>query len=81
MSFDITDHIDGLSNEQIAAAVAESETGFDLSGTQSEPNPHFQKVQLVPADLVDALEERARKDGQSPEDVLREALVTYLRTA
>jgi hypothetical protein len=38
-------------------------------------------VQLVPADLVEAIEERAHKDGQTPEDVLREALVTYLHIA
>lgn len=81
MSFDITDHVDGLSDEQVAAAVEEAETGYDLADRQSEANPHFQSVQIVPADLVDAIEERARKDGQSPEAVLREALTTYLRSA
>jgi hypothetical protein len=81
MSFDITDHVDGLSDEQVSAAVDEAESGYDVADTASEPNPHFQRVQLVPADLVDAIEERARKDGQSPETVLREALTTYLRSA
>ncbi len=81
MSFDITDHIDGLTDEQVAVAVEEAEGGYDLTGRQSEPNPHFQRVQLVPADLLDAIEERARKDGLSPEAVLREALANYLRTA
>ena len=81
MSFDITDYVDGLSDEQVAAAVEAAETGYDLADMQSEANPHFQRVQLVPADLVDAIEERARKVGQSPEAVLREALTTYLRSA
>jgi hypothetical protein len=81
MSFDITDHVDGLSDEQVAAAVDEAEAGYDLEGTSPEPNPHLQKVQLVHADLVEAIEERAHKDGQTPEDVLREALVTYLHIA
>jgi metal-responsive CopG/Arc/MetJ family transcriptional regulator len=35
----------------------------------------------VPEDLLDAIDERAAKDGQSPDAVVREALSNYLDTA
>jgi plasmid stability protein len=41
----------------------------------------LQRVQLVPEDLLDAIGERAAKDGQSPDAVVREALSNYLDTA
>lgn len=81
MSFEITDHVPGLSDEQVAAVADEAEAGYDLAGRESEANPHFQRVQLVPADLLDAIDERAQKDGQSPEAVVRQALASYLHTA
>lgn len=81
MSFEITDRVPGLSDEDMAALVAEAENGYDLAGRPSELNPHFQRLQLVPADLLDAIDERAEKDGQSPEAVVRQALARYLDTA
>ncbi|MCR1784046.1 ribbon-helix-helix domain-containing protein [Nocardioides carbamazepini] len=81
MNFEITDHVPGLSDDQVARAAAEAEAGYDLRGRPSEPNPHLGRVQLVPTDLLDAVEERAARDGQSPEAVVRQALAAYLRTA
>jgi hypothetical protein len=81
MSFESTDHVPGLSDEQVAAMADEAETGYDLAARAPEPNPHFQRLELVPADLMDAVDERAQKDGQSPEEVVRQALATYLHTA
>lgn len=81
MSFEITNHVPGLSADQVAAMAEEAEAGYDLSGQSSEFNPHFQRLQLVPADLLDAIEERAQKEGQSPEAVVREAIATNLHTA
>lgn len=81
MSFDITDHVPGLTDEQVADIAAEAATGFALDDAHGEPNPHFQRVQLVPAELLDAIDERARQDGQSPDSVVREALATYLNIA
>lgn len=81
MNFSITDHVPGLSDEQVAAIAGEAEAGYDLTGRVSEANPHFQRLQLVPADLLDAIDERAQEDGQSPEAVVRQALTTYLRPA
>ncbi len=81
MSFEITDHVPGLSADQVAAMAEEPEAGYDLSNQSSESNPHFQRLQLVPADLLDAIEERAQKEGQSPEAVVREAIATHLHTA
>ena len=81
MSFEITDRVPGLSHEDVDALVAEAENGYDLAARPSEPNPHFQRLQLVPADLLDVIDERAEKDGQSPEAVVRQALARYLDTA
>ncbi len=81
MSYEITDHVPGLTDEQVAALTREAEAGFDLTDKEIRPNPHLQRVQLVPADLLDAIDEHARKDGQSPKAVVREALTSYLHTA
>lgn len=81
MSFEIVDHVPGLSDERVAAMSDESEGGYDLTERAPEPNPHFQRLELVPADLLDAIDERAQQDGQSPEAVVRQALATYLDTA
>ena len=45
----------------------EAEAGYDLVERASEANPHRRGVPTVPMELVDAIEERARRDGQSPE--------------
>lgn len=37
--------------------------------------------QLVPADLSNTIDGRARKDDQSPEEVVRQALAHYLKFA
>lgn len=81
MSFDITDHVPGLTDQQVAAIADAAAAGYDLDDARLEPNPHVQRVQLVPADLLDAIDERARKDGQSPDSVVRDALSTYLHIA
>lgn len=81
MSFEITDHVSGLRDDQVAAMAEEAEAGYELSNQPSESNPHFQRLQLVPADLLDAIDERAHKEGQSPEAVVRDAIATYLNTA
>lgn len=81
MNLEITDHVPGVSDEDVAAMAAEAEDGYDLTGRASEPNPHSQRSELVPADLLEAIDERARRDGQSPEAVVRQALASYLHTA
>ncbi|WP_068403203.1 ribbon-helix-helix protein, CopG family [Kribbia dieselivorans] len=81
MSFEITDHVPGLGDEQVAAMVEEAEGGYDLSARETSASPHFQRVQLVPADLLDAIDQRAAQDRQSPEAVVRQALANYLHTA
>lgn len=81
MSFEITDRVPGFRDEDVVAMAAEAEDGYDLRGQVSEPNPHFQRLQLVPADLLKAIDERALEDGQSPEAVVRRSLATYLHTA
>lgn len=81
MSFEITDHVPGLSDEQVAAVADEAGSGYDLATLDTEHNPHFQRLQLVPEDLLDAIDERAQKDGQSAEAVVRQALAAYLHTA
>lgn len=81
MSFEITDHVPGLGNDAVVAMADEAESGYDLAGRTPEPNPHFQRLELVPADLLDAIDERAEQDGESPEAVVRQALALYLHTA
>lgn len=82
MRFEITEHVSGFSDEDVAAMTAEAEAGYDLEGEASEPNPHFQRrLQLVPVDLLDPIDQRAQRDGRSPEAVVRQALITYLHTA
>lgn len=81
MSFEITDHVPGLTDEQVAALVKEAEDGYTLSHREAAANPHFKRVKLVPDDLLEAIDERARTDGQSPEAVVRQALSSYLDTA
>ncbi|MFK5635660.1 ribbon-helix-helix domain-containing protein [Ornithinimicrobium sp. LYQ103] len=81
MSYEITDSVPGLTDTQVADLVQEAEAGHDLKTRPSEPNPHFHRFQLVPEDLLDAIDERAAKDGQSPDAVVREALSNYLDTA
>lgn len=81
MSFEITDSVPGFSDKNVAALAAEAEAGYELTGRSSEPNPHFQRLQLVPSDLLEAIDDRAREDGQSPEAVVRQALARYLNTA
>ncbi|MEE6282844.1 CopG family transcriptional regulator [Georgenia sunbinii] len=81
MSFEITNRVPGVSDKDVAAMTAEAQDGYDLAETVAEPNPHFQRLQLVPDDLLEAIDERARRDGQSPDAVVRQALATYLHTA
>jgi hypothetical protein len=80
MTFEMTDHVPGLTDEQVAALDDEALAGYDITRTPAEPNPHQQR-QLVPEDLLDAIDERAEQDGQSREEIVRRALTTYLNTA
>lgn len=81
MSYEIADRVPGMTVAQVADMVQEAEAGYDLATGQAEINPHFHRVQLVPEDLLDAIDERAAKDGQSPDAVVREALSNYLDSA
>lgn len=44
------------------------------SASPSEQNRHVRRLQLVPRGALDAIDERAAKDGQSADAVVREAL-------
>ena len=79
MSFETTDHVSGLSDEQVAALAQAAEAGYDVRALNWETNPH--RLQLVPEDLLEAIDQRAREDGESPETVVRRALTAYLRSA
>lgn len=81
MKTSVTDSVRGLSQEDVAAFVADAESGFDLTGRPAEPNPHRLGLQVVPQDLTAAVEERARRDGQTSEQVVRQALESYLHSA
>ena len=81
MTFEMTDHVPGLNDDRVASLAEEAEVGYDVRPQDSEPNPHAQRVRLIPEDLMDAVEARARQDGQSTETVLREALKAYLHIA
>ncbi|MDO5698068.1 MAG: ribbon-helix-helix domain-containing protein [Dermatophilus congolensis] len=78
MNFEITEHVPGLTDEQVAALVAEAEAGYDLSSLTPEANPHLEHRDLVPDDLLEVIDKRAAEDGQSPETVVRRALTAYL---
>ncbi|MCA0435408.1 MAG: ribbon-helix-helix domain-containing protein [Austwickia sp.] len=81
MSFEIIDHVPGVTDERVAELVAEAEAGYELGELSTTTNPHSQRRALVPADLLEAIDERARRDGQSPADIVREALTAYLHSA
>ena len=80
MTFETTDRVPGLDDEQLAALAEEAEAGYEVADAHAEPNPHFQG-QLVPEDLLDAIDERAEREGQSREEVVRRALTEYLHSA
>lgn len=81
MNFEMTDHVPGFGDDEVDAMVDEAEAGYDLSARRAELNPHFQLTQAVPEDLLEAIEERAEREGESPESVVRRALVAYLHSA
>ncbi|HPB72709.1 MAG TPA: hypothetical protein PLX71_07015 [Phycicoccus sp.] len=81
MTFEVVDSVPGLGADEVTALVDEAEAGYDVARLPSEPNPHFGRIQLVPADLIDAIDQRALQAGQTPDWVLREALTAYLRSA
>jgi hypothetical protein len=59
MSYEITDRVPGLTEAQVSDLVQEAEAGYGLTTCQAESSPHFHRVQLVPEDLLDAIDERA----------------------
>ena len=77
----VTDSVRGLNEKDVAGFAAEAESGFDLAGRPVEPNPHLPGMQIVPQDLAAAVEERARREGRTSEEVVRQALECYLRSA
>lgn len=78
MTFETTDHVPGLGEAELENLIDEAEAGYDLDAALVEPNPHRL---VVPDDLRDAITSRAKKDGESPDDVVRQALAAYLDTA
>ena len=75
MTFELTDHVSGIGADEVALLVREAEAGFDLDGAVTEPNPH--RI-VVPDELMDAVVDRAERDGESPEEIVRRALASYL---
>jgi hypothetical protein len=73
-------HIPGFTDAEVAKMVTEAEAGYDLATNviRVEPNPHFQKLNLVPEDLGEAIIDRAIHDGSTPAEVVRAALKAYL---
>ncbi|CAN5557306.1 hypothetical protein BH23ACT6_BH23ACT6_21760 [soil metagenome] len=55
--------VQGDDGAEVAAMADQAEAGYDLGDQASEPNPHFQRLQLVPADLLEAIDERAHMEG------------------
>ena len=81
MNFEVVRHVDGFTDEDIKKLAAEAEAGYDPASFEWEPNPHFQLRGLLPRELADAVEARANRDGQSPQEVIRQALTRYLESA
>lgn len=50
MSFEMTDHVPGLKDEEVAELVKEAEAGYDLASHETEPNPHFQRAAIAHRD-------------------------------
>ena len=81
MKFEMTEHVPGLTEADVARLVGEAEAGYDISEARLEHNPHARGGYAVPEDLTGAIEERARRDGHSPETVVRAAIRRYLDSA
>ncbi|WP_066641967.1 hypothetical protein [Serinicoccus hydrothermalis] len=62
MTFEMTDHVPGLTDARVAELVEAAEAGHDLTDAEVEPNPHLGHAQVVPEELWGAIEERARQD-------------------
>ena len=75
-----------ITDEVIQRLAEEAERGYDPSKLRTRGRPSMgvraAKVTQVrlPPDLVDALDQRARRDHARTSDVIREALRAYLRT-
>lgn len=81
MSEGITNEISGLSAARVRALIAEAEKGYDAEQLPAHTNPHLARMCLVPQDLLEAIDERALRDGQTPDAVVRSALAAYLHSA
>ncbi|WP_131105790.1 hypothetical protein [Ornithinimicrobium sufpigmenti] len=79
MSDEIIDSVPALTDARVTDLVQEAEAGCELTARASEQNPHSHRVQLVPEDVLDAIDERAAKDGQSPDAVVREGALELSR--
>lgn len=81
MSDDAVDHVPGIDDDSVDALLREAEVGFDLDALPVEPNPHAVRAPVVPADLIEAIEQRASQLGATPAEVVRRALTDYLDSA
>lgn len=79
--FPIVDSVAGISNEQLNAYIQGAENGYDITTLKRIPNPFFQKLHLIPSDLAETVNERAREEHVSAEQVIRKALENYLQPA
>lgn len=80
MTFPVTDHVPGFGEADMDRFAEEAAEGFDLASASIEDNPHFAGGYL-PQDLLGDIDERARRDGVTREQVVRAALNRYLRSA
>ncbi|CAM3348564.1 hypothetical protein NODU109028_12915 [Nocardioides dubius] len=81
MKAEITDAVPGLTDAQVQGEVEEAERGYVLGELVSEPNPHRSDLPTVPVDLIAEIAARAARDGETPDDVVRRALLSYLHSA
>ena len=49
MTFEMTDHVSGLSDPEFERLVDEAETGYDLTDSAEGPNPH---LVVVPESVI-----------------------------
>lgn len=81
MNFEIVEQVPGISDERVAELASEAKAGYELTGRSATSNPHHRQGQLVPTDLLDAIDKRAEQDGSTREIIVRQALTAYLHSA
>ncbi|NLT29862.1 MAG: ribbon-helix-helix protein, CopG family [Propionibacterium sp.] len=81
MNPDVTTGVEGIGEAELAGLIEEAAAGYDLASARVEPNPHHVAGRVVPPDLLAEIDARARRDGRSPDDVVRDALTQFLHSA